>query len=177
MRLDLILLGGWTLFLALLVHFGRGLGHWAEAWGGALGHAFLASGAAVGFCWARAAWRGLPLAQRRPALAWLALLAAGLALLAWLQPLLIESLHVVLYGVLGVLALRALRHRWQGAPLVGLAFGLAAAIGALDEGLQHLHPQRVGDVRDVATNALASGIMVLAAWRLQPRPAGARPEK
>ncbi|HEU4431024.1 MAG TPA: VanZ family protein, partial [Myxococcota bacterium] len=83
--------------------------------------------------------------------------------------------HVVEYGVLGLLALSALAHGARDAWLAPSAALLALTIGILDEALQWFTPARVWDLRDITVNGLAGagGPLLLAfgvrpAWAQQP---------
>ncbi|MEN8182201.1 MAG: VanZ family protein, partial [Myxococcota bacterium] len=73
-----------------------------------------------------------------------------------------EALHFVEYGVLGVLAWRALRPSlpdagvFLGAALVGII------VGILDEAIQWATPQRYWGLRDVGFNAFAAALVQLA---------------
>lgn len=102
--------------------------------------------------------RGLAPERRPAALAWLAASALALGLLAWVQTNHVEATHVVIFCVLGVLAWRALGHRYSGRARLVAALVFCAAVGAGDEIIQYLHPQRYGDLHDVATNTAASWI-------------------
>jgi len=68
----------------------------------------------------------------------------------------VEAVHLVEYGVLGLLALRALAHAGRDALLAPSAALLGLTVGTLDEGLQWLAPARVWDLRDIGVNALAA---------------------
>jgi VanZ family protein len=81
----------------------------------------------------------------------------------------VEALHFVEYGVLSVLAFRALSHRipdvsvYLGAALIG------GAVGIVDEAIQWATPQRVWDLRDMGFNFIgASAIQVGIAVGLRP---------
>lgn len=90
----------------------------------------------------------LRLGARRSALIALPLLA--LAGLAYLLEKPEERVHFLEYGVLGFLLVRACARGGRG---VAAALFLAVAAGAVDEFIQLLLPDRVGDMRDVAMNA------------------------
>lgn len=81
----------------------------------------------------------------------------------------VEALHFVEYGVLGILAFRALSQRipdpsvYVGAALVG------GGVGILDEAIQWATPQRVWDLRDMGFNLMGAGaIQVGIAAGIQP---------
>ena len=126
------------------------------------------------------------LLRRRPGRAQLGFLAAAGALyVAVVLQLELpqERLHILEYGLLGVLVDTALRvgverrggpWRVGGLPLAPapLAVLLTAAAGWLDEGIQHLVPNRYYDLRDVGFNAFAGALAVALAalWRRLPPP-------
>jgi hypothetical protein len=173
MRRDAAAYLAWLAVLGLCLHYGPVVrpfldgprGHLA-AWAAGLVGAWLA---------ALAVWRWSRLRppRRAPAGRRLVAVAAGLALLAWWQPLFIERLHLFLYGVLGWLGWRLAGWRAAGWRRAAWAAGLAAAAGLADEAVQHLHPERVFDLRDVATNAASAALVVLAARALHPEAPGA----
>lgn len=67
-----------------------------------------------------------------------------------------EKIHFIQYGIVALLAYAALGRRYIAAAL----FTLAA--GWIDEGIQFILPSRIYDPRDVAFNA-AAGVMALVA--------------
>jgi hypothetical protein len=67
-----------------------------------------------------------------------------------------ERVHFLQYGLLGLLVLKTSRVRSWLQLLAVAAFVIA--VGAIDEAIQWLLPNRVGDLRDVAMNTLA-GVM------------------
>jgi VanZ family protein len=87
-------------------------------------------------------------------------------------------IHLIEYGVLGLLADRALRTPGRGrmAALAALAFALALclAVAASDESLQAFQPNRSGSPRDVLLNLLGSSLGVATSLLLgrfgQPTP-------
>ena len=114
-------------------------------------------------------------ARDRPGLrAWALLPIAGAVYAAvWLHlERFEERIHLPEYGLLGLLLHEAMVEHWRGArePLRRIpalaAFALACGIGWLDEGVQHLLPNRYYDLRDVALNAVSAGLAIgLAALR------------
>ena len=88
----------------------------------------------------------------------------------------IEALHLLEYGAVGVLALRALGHRTRDATLYGSAAMLGGILGAVDEATQWLTPDRTWDLRDIAINALAAAwVQLPIAFGVRPDWVGARP--
>lgn len=80
-----------------------------------------------------------------------------------------EALHFVEYGLLGLLAMRALSHRIPDRLVYGCAILFCLVVGTVDEILQWLTPGRVWDIRDIAHNGVAALMAQLAvAGGLQP---------
>ena len=81
-----------------------------------------------------------------------------------------ETLHLVEYGLVGGLARASVPREWaERRAWLGAWLG-AAALGAVDEAIQAWLPNRTGDLGDVALNAVAAGIPLVAAYLLsQPR--------
>lgn len=74
-----------------------------------------------------------------------------------------EALHFVQYGLVGGLFYAALGERRRAAGTAAvLAFLMTAAAGWIDEGIQHLLPERVYDLRDVGFNAAAGALAIAA---------------
>ena len=75
---------------------------------------------------------------------------------AYLVPFVEERLHFILFGAFGFLTMR----------VFGVSVGLVVCclFSGLDEGLQWLLPDRVGDWRDVTMNILASGMGMTLAY-------------
>jgi VanZ family protein len=109
------------------------------------------------------AWSNGPGEQRtsRMLLLTVAFASAGLALTTVLaNTTMAAKVHLVQYGVLAWWFLNAVRTE-RGPVLATLAVVLA--LGALDEGIQHLLPSRYFDVRDILGNWWATGTGA-AAW-------------
>lgn len=70
-----------------------------------------------------------------------------------------EKIHFIEYGVVGLLAYESFRRYWIAAVFV-------AAAGWVDEGIQALLPSRYYDLRDVAFNAAAGVLALLARYAL-----------
>ncbi|HEX2254681.1 MAG TPA: VanZ family protein [Thermoanaerobaculia bacterium] len=104
--------------------------------------------------------------RQRPRAAELAVLAAfGVVYLAAILPLMgrpEEALHFVQYGLVGGLFYCALAERRRPAVAALGAFLLTVAAGWIDEGIQHLLPERVYDLRDVGFNAAAGALAIAA---------------
>jgi hypothetical protein len=168
MRGDAIAYAAWLAVLGLCLHYGPLVRPFLD---GPRGHlAAWAAGLAAAWVAALVVWRWARLRppERAPAGRRLLAVAAGLAVLAWWQPLFIERLHLFLYGVLGWLGWRLAGWWSAGRRRAAWAAGLAAAAGLLDEAVQHVHPERVFDLRDVATNAASAALVVAAARALDP---------
>lgn len=69
-----------------------------------------------------------------------------------------ERLHFLEYGFLAFLFYRAFRHDFSEASSFALGFLCASVFGLVDETVQHFLPNRVFEIRDVATNILASAL-------------------
>lgn len=167
MNCDAALFGLWAVVLGLCMYFGPAARPWFEGALGVWGAWLMALAGAAAVLVAALLWLRLPVHQR-PSAAWgLAAVALALGFLAWLQPILIERSHIILYGVSGVLAWRLTGHWRQGGQRLAWAVLLAAAVGLLDELGQWLHPERMFDWRDVGTNAAAGALGVSAARLLK----------
>jgi hypothetical protein len=70
-----------------------------------------------------------------------------------------EKIHFIEYGVVGLLAYDSFRRYWAA-----LLFVVAA--GWIDEGIQALLPSRYYDLRDVAFNAGAGALALIARYAL-----------
>ena len=113
------------------------------------------------------------LARRRaPLVAWLVigLFSTLYAALALAMEVPQERLHLVEYGALALLLRGAMAESVRVRNLAGRvssvdvwALGAATAIGWLDEAVQGLLPNRTYDLRDVAFNALAAAMALVAA--------------
>jgi VanZ family protein len=77
----------------------------------------------------------------------------------------VGRVHLVEYGLLAVLILRALPWKPGAVPFLA-AFAAAAAIGLADETVQHFLPNRVFDWYDVGLNFAAAllGLLAAAWW-------------
>lgn len=71
----------------------------------------------------------------------------------------VEQIHFFEYGFLSFLACRCAESTWPRLEYWLLRFavwGFAVVFGTLDEWIQYMLPNRVGDIRDVGLNALAA---------------------
>lgn len=73
-----------------------------------------------------------------------------------------EAIHFVEYGALSLLVYRALVHRVRDQSVYITATLIVAAVGVIDEWIQWLTPNRVGDLRDIQINFVAGGLMQVA---------------
>ena len=87
-----------------------------------------------------------------------------------------EAIHVAEYGVLGVLAYRALVHRIRDYSVYVAATLVVGIVGTLDEYIQWVVPSRYFDLRDVRTNFIAGALAQVAiAGGLRPSIVASRP--
>jgi len=98
-----------------------------------------------------------------------------------------KTAHLVVYGVLGLLAARALRGLFSGyvrttdreglwrMGVVVLPFG--ALVAAADELHQTLVPSRTGSIRDVAIDMVGVSVGLLVVWLIGRRPSHKRTER
>ncbi len=175
---DLALGLAWVGVLFLCMYYGRSVAPWFEGARGRWALAFLAAcglGFAIWVVWRLAR---LTPAERASRGIGALLCLGGMGLLAWWQPLLIERSHLLLYGVLGILAWRAVGHWRAGWSRFAWAALLCILVGLADEVAQHIHPQRMFDLRDVITNGASAMLAMAAAALLRPpkAPPAARPE-
>ena len=76
-----------------------------------------------------------------------------------------EALHFLEYGVLGVLAFRALSHTMRDSAIYPAAVLICALVGTIDEILQWITPQRYWEFRDVGLNVLSAALAQIAIWK------------
>ncbi len=119
-----------------------------------------------------AAFVGWLLHRRAPLLVCLVVVLAGAlyAAIALAMEVPQERLHLVEYGGLALLLRAAIAASVAARPdgdrvsnVDVWALGAATAVGWIDEGVQAVLPNRVYDLRDVAFNALAAGLALVAA--------------
>ena len=81
----------------------------------------------------------------------------------------IETLHFVLYGILGILLYRALAHRVRDLGIYFAAAILRAVVGILDEALQWITPKRSWSLQDIWIDFVGAALMQVAiAMGLRP---------
>jgi hypothetical protein len=94
---------------------------------------------------------------------WLGAVAVVFCIYAYnLRENAVETLHFFEYGLLGLLIYRALCHRIRDYSVYIIALFLGFVVGAVDEAIQWLTPQRVWDMRDILLNSVAVGLMQVA---------------
>lgn len=108
--------------------------------------------------------------------AWLGAVAAAYVWLALeLRAAPEESVHLLEYGVLSLVALRAISFRVPDRSAHIAAALIAVLAGTIDEVTQWLIPGRYFDFRDVAINAVGGTLIQIAiAWGVAPRSLAAR---
>ena len=77
----------------------------------------------------------------------------------WIVDTLIEQIHFFEYGFFSYLTYRCMNSTWPRLefwPLRFAVLGLSMGVGILDERIQYLLPNRVGEIRDVGLNILAA---------------------
>jgi hypothetical protein len=70
-----------------------------------------------------------------------------------------EAIHFLQYGVLGLLAFRALTHRLRDPGIYPAAALIGGTIGILDEAIQWLTPERIWGLSDIRLNFLAASLI------------------
>lgn len=74
----------------------------------------------------------------------------------------VESVHFILFGVLGVLVYRALTHRLKDSSIFIAGAIICGCIGIIDEFIQWMMPRRVWDVTDIGLNLLSAALVQVA---------------
>lgn len=112
------------------------------------------------------AGRGLQRLHKSEVWVWVGVAAAYTLTITRLFVAAEERTHLVEYGLVALIILEALEERGRQGALVRspgtVAIIATAALGWVDEGIQHLLPNRIYDLRDVGFNALA-GLMAVTA--------------
>ena len=161
-----LFVGLWTLVIYCTIPFARRIQEFvSDRWGREMFTvvvlvAVLAVGAAA---LARCLRDGRPGRGRR--LIWLGAVAAVTIHLAGRFTSPEEALHFLEYGLLGVLAFRALAHRLDDAGIYLAAALVCAILGTFDEVIQWMTPRRFFDFRDIRLNALAGALALAAVWQ------------
>ena len=98
-------------------------------------------------------------------------LAVVYVLILWkLSRLPVEQVHLLEYGLIGILSHRAVRHHTPEPGCTLLAVLVTLNIGLLDELVQGILPSRFYDTKDVLTNAAGGLLGVLMATVLKNAP-------
>jgi hypothetical protein len=104
-------------------------------------------------------------------LAWLGMLTG--AAIAWAYRLMgrpEEAVHLLEYGILGILLYRALAQRISDPTVHIAAILIGILVGTVDEFIQWLTPGRFWDFRDILLNGGAVTLVQMAIWQLDRRP-------
>jgi choline-sulfatase len=81
-----------------------------------------------------------------------------------------EKVHLMEYGLLGMLLCKALSYHLKDKTTYLMATVLVSMIGMLDELIQWTLPNRVGDYRDAILNLVSGGLAILLVWLvIRPR--------
>lgn len=102
------------------------------------------------------------LRARRPAASYLWLVAVGTVFFGYTYRLRTspeEALHFVQYGVLGVLAYRALSHRVRDWTIYWTAAAIGCLVGILDELIQWVTPGRFWGLQDIWIDLLGAALV------------------
>jgi len=91
---------------------------------------------------------------------WLVILASAYAIGLSRLKLPIERIHFIEYSLLSILLFRVLRHNIRDKSIYIWTALAVFCLGLLDEGIQHVLPNRVYNTRDVIVNGVA-GILGL----------------
>ncbi len=103
--------------------------------------------------------RGLPAS----AYLWLIAVCAGFGTYAYaLRNIPVEAIHLVQYGLLGLLVYRAFVHRIRDYSVYVAAALVVGMIGIIDEWIQWIVPSRYWGLRDLQINLVAGGLTQLA---------------
>ncbi|TKJ40481.1 hypothetical protein CEE37_09210 [candidate division LCP-89 bacterium B3_LCP] len=82
----------------------------------------------------------------------------------------VEQIHFIEYGMVGFLAFNALRYHLSGWALITAALFIAYFFGMIDECIQGLLENRVGEQRDMYWNGLAAAlVLVIVAFSIKPK--------
>jgi VanZ family protein len=78
----------------------------------------------------------------------------------------IESVHFIEYGILSVLAYRALRESYAETWIFVLVIVFTYTVGIADELIQWVLPNRVAEIRDVLFNAVSGVLAQIFLWKV-----------
>ena len=76
---------------------------------------------------------------------------AGYVYFMWTMEIPAEKIHFLEFGILVILVFRALKHAFAHRGVYLLVFPFCLLVGLVDEYIQSLVPQRVGEIADVMT--------------------------
>jgi len=76
----------------------------------------------------------------------------------YLRNIPVEPIHVLEYGILGILVYRALVHRIHDYSVYVFAILIVGLVGVFDEYIQWVIPSRVFGLQDIRTNVIAGGL-------------------
>ncbi|MCA9773176.1 MAG: VanZ family protein [Myxococcales bacterium] len=93
---------------------------------------------------------------------WAFVLLAYLGLIVKFGSIPVEQIHILMYGLMGVLVYGALDKRRPQRVVFARAVGIVFAIGLVDEFIQKFLPNRVYDVRDILMNGVTGLVTQLA---------------
>ncbi|MBZ0253877.1 MAG: VanZ family protein, partial [Candidatus Methylomirabilis sp.] len=79
-----------------------------------------------------------------------------------LSGIVVEQVHILLYGFMGVLVYQALDKRRAQREVFARAVAIVLGLGAVDELIQGVLPNRVFDVRDIVSNGVSGLVAQLA---------------
>lgn len=158
------LVGACSLLIFSAIPLARPMLRWADAHGGSNNLRWLALAVIV----SAAALAAFYLYRRLKRLTWTRLgwlaVVVGFFVYLVLEKMKApsEALHFIEYGLLGLLALRALSHRLRDYLVYVCAVLVCLLVGTVDEILQWMTPGRFWDVRDIAHNGVAALMAQLA---------------
>ncbi len=112
--------------------------------------------------------RRLTARPSKATIVWLVVIAAVYtwwAISLWRVPE--EAIHLLEYGVLGVLLYRALKPRVPDMTIYLSAALLGILVGTVDEVIQWITPRRFFDFRDIFLNSGSCALALAAVWRIE----------
>ena len=78
-----------------------------------------------------------------------------------------EAVHLLEYGVLGVLLYRALRPQVRDSTVYVVAALIGVFVGTVDEVIQWITPRRFFDFRDIFLNCGSCALALVAVWKIE----------